>query len=114
MVKLFYIDNNVINVVNNYRVYLTLFIMQNIENCGKILLVSTCERLCVMQRQAGVVGNLVQKSQFTLFLGFGPQFTPLPSPPPSPENWNLGKSWHFKTFQFWLAQNTPPPPKIKI
>ena len=28
-----------------------------------------------------------------------------PSPPP---NWNLGRSWHFKTFQFWL-QNTPPP-----
>ena len=28
----------------------------------------------------------------------------IPSPPP--ENWNLGRSWHFKTFQF---QNTPPP-----
>ena len=27
-------------------------------------------------------------------------------PPPPPENWNLGRSWHFKTFQF---QNTPPP-----
>ena len=34
------------------------------------LLVSTyvvCERLSVMQRQAGLVENLVQKSQFTLF-----------------------------------------------
>ena len=30
--------------------------------------------------------------------------------PPPPENWNLGRSWHFKTFQF---QNTPPQ-KIEI
>ena len=28
------------------------------------------------------------------------------TPPPPPENWNLGISWHFVTFQF---QNTPPP-----
>ena len=28
--------------------------------------------------------------------------------PPPPENWNLGRSWHFVTFQF---QNTPPPPR---
>ena len=27
-----------------------------------------------------------------------------PSPPP---NWNLGRSWHFKTFQFWLVEKTP-------
>ena len=40
-------------------------------------------------------------------LGFGSQNTPIPPPPP--ENWNLGRSWHFKTFQFWLAQNTLPP-----
>ena len=43
-------------------------------------------------------------------LGFGSQNTPNPPPPTPPsENWNLGRSWHFKTFQFWLAQNTPPP-----
>ena len=61
-------------------------------------------------------------------LGFGHQHPPptlrlftfdLPRipPPPSPENWNLGRSWHFKTFQFWLAQKPhphppPPPPTI--
>ena len=33
-----------------------------------------------------------------------PKFTP--KYPPAPENWNLGRSWHFVTFQF---QNTPPP-----
>ena len=32
-------------------------------------------------------------------------------PPPPPGNWNLGRSWHFKTFQF---QNHPPPPKLKF
>ena len=31
--------------------------------------------------------------------------------PPPPENWNLGRSWHFVTFQF---QNIPPPAKIEI
>ena len=30
---------------------------------------------------------------------------------PPPENWNLGRSWHFVTFQF---QNTPPPRKLKF
>ena len=49
---------------------------------------------------------------------FGPNSTvypysvEYPPPPPSPPgNWNLGRSWHFKTFQF---QNTPPPGKIAI
>ena len=37
-------------------------------------------------------------------LGFGSQNTP-----PPPENWNLGRSWHFKTFHFWLVENTPSP-----
>ena len=37
-------------------------------------------------------------------LGFGSQNTPLP-----PKNWNLGRSWHLKTFQFWLVENTPSP-----
>ena len=41
-------------------------------------------------------------------LGFGHQ-PPSPLPPPPPRNWNLGISWHFKTFQFWLPQNPPPP-----
>ena len=35
---------------------------------------------------------------------------PPPHPPP-PENSNLGRSWHLEVFQFWLAQNTPPPPQ---
>ena len=30
---------------------------------------------------------------------------------PPPPNWNLGRSWHFKTFQF---QNTPPPPNLNL
>ena len=66
------------------------------SNDGLSCLVSTyivCERLSVMQRQAGVVGNLVKKSQFTLFLDLVPSLPP--SPPP--ENWNLGRSWH-KTY----------------
>ena len=29
------------------------------------------------------------------------------STPPPPENWNLGRSWHF---EFWLGR-VPPPPK---
>ena len=29
---------------------------------------------------------------------------------PPPENWNLGISWHFKTFQFWPVEKTAPPP----
>ena len=35
-------------------------------------------------------------------------------PPPHPENWNLSRSWHFKTFHFWLVENTPPPPTPKL
>ena len=71
-----------------------------------------CERLSVMLLASWTwVENLVQKSQFTTILGFGSQNTP--SPPP--ENWNLSRSWHFKTFQFWLLENNPPPPgKLKF
>ena len=69
-------------------------------------LVSTyvvCERLSVMHEPAGVVEILVQILQNT------PYSEEYPPPPPPSENWNLGRSWHFKTFQF---QNTPtPPPK---
>ena len=37
-----------------------------------------------------------------------------PPPPTSKKNWNLGRSWHFEYFQFWV-QSTPrvspyPPP----
>ena len=64
------------------------------------------ERLSVKHKLAGVVKNLVQKSQFTLFWDVVPRI-----PPPPPENWNLGRSWHFKTFHFWLVENTPPPHK---
>ena len=38
------------------------------------------------------------------------QFLTLEYPPPP--NSNLGKSWHFKTFQFWLRNNPPPPIQI--
>ena len=31
------------------------------------------------------------------------------TPPPAPENWNLGRSWDFEYFQL---QNTPPPPGL--
>ena len=44
-------------------------------------LVSTyvvCERLSVMHYLAGVVENLVQKSQFTLFWDLVPRIPPLP------------------------------------
>ena len=74
-------------------------------------LVSTyvvCERLSVMQRQAGVVENLVQRSQFTLFWDLVPSLPPLP---PSPENESLARSRHFN---FSLQENTPPPQKNQI
>ena len=31
---------------------------------------------------------------------------PPPTPPPTTENWNLGRSWHF---EFWLGWEYPPP-----
>ena len=76
----------------------------------KTFLVSTyvvCERLSVMHEPAGVVEILVQILQNTPILKFR-----IPPPkmkivresksksfkiPPSP-NWNLDRSWHFKTF----------------
>ena len=74
-----------------------------------ISLVSTyvvCERLSVMHELAGVVENLVQNSESA------PLFSALaPYPPPhlpTPENWNLGRSWHFKTFQFSVTEYPPP------
>ena len=76
-------------------------------------LVSTyvvCERLSVMHELAGVVENLVQNSESNPLS----EQTPLPTPPPPHENWNLGRSWHLKTFQFWLADNNPPSPKFKF
>ena len=76
------------------------------------LLVSTyvvCEILPVMHEPAGVVEILVQILRNTPILNL--------VPPPT-ENWNLGRSWHFKTFQFWLQNTHPPPPtpppKIQI
>ena len=47
-------------------------------------------------------------------LGFGSQNT---YPPPPPENWNLGRSWHFKTlrlFSFDLLRIPPSPPKKNL
>ena len=67
-------------------------------------LVSTyvvCERLSVMHEPAGLVEILVQILQNTPILNLVP---PSPLPPPK-KNWNLGRSWHFKTFQFWLQNN---------
>ena len=58
-----------------------------------------------------------RKLKFRHFLAFY-DFSILTSgeyPPPSPpQNWNLGISWHFMTFQFWPVENTPPPKKIEI
>ena len=51
-----------------------------------------------MHEPAGVVENLVQILQNTPILQY--------RIPPSPENWNLGRSWDFEYFQL---QNTPPP-----
>ena len=31
-----------------------------------------------------------------------------------PPNWNLGLSWHFKTFQFSVTEYHPPPKKLKF
>ena len=64
-----------------------------------------CERLSVMQRlpESG-------KAKFVLKFLRTPcseiWFRTPPSPPP-PQNWNLGRSWHF---QFWLSEHSPPPP----
>ena len=65
------------------------------------LLVSTyvvCERLSVMHEPAGVVENLDQILQFTPILQYR-------IPPPSPENENCQKSWHF---DFSVAEYPPP------
>ena len=74
-----------------------------------------------MHEPAGVVEILVQILQNTpycemQFQNPPPQMKIVREPksesfriPPPPENWNLGRSWHYKTFQF---QNTPPPPEI--
>ena len=90
-------------------------------------LVSTyvvCERLSVMHEPAGVVENLVQNS--TVYPYSAIQNTPPPKwklseilalwlfscrIPPPPENWNLGRSWHFVISQL---QNTPTPHPQKL
>ena len=64
---------------------------------SEYLLVSTyvvCERLSVMHEPAGVVEILVQTLRNTPYSEVGSEYTP------PPENSNLGKSWHFKIFQF--------------
>ena len=42
---------------------------------------------------------------------FGPNSTVYPYSVeyPPPENWNLGRSWHLKTFQFSVTEYPPPP-----
>ena len=95
--------------------------LSNLVNYYVVFLVSTyvvCERLSVMHEPAGVVEILVQILQNTPYSEI--QFQNTPPPPENensqrvqvrefqntpPPNWNLGRSWHFKTFQF---QNTPP------
>ena len=46
---------------------------------------------------------------------FGSKFWECPTlrteSPPPPENWNLGRSWHFE-FWLWLGI-LPPPPKVQ-
>ena len=76
-------------------------------DCSLVSTYVVCERLSVMHEPAGVVENLVQILQNTPILKYSFRI-----PPPPKKNWNLGRSWHFVTFQF---QNTPPPPpKIEI
>ena len=69
-----------------------------------------------MHEPAGVVEILVQILQNTPYSEIQFQNTPplkmkIVREPKSesfripPQNWNLGRSWHFKTFQF---QNPPP------
>ena len=53
-----------------------------------------------MHEPAGVVEILVQILQFT----------PILKSTPPPENWNLGRSWHFD----FSVSEYPPPPKIEI
>ena len=73
------------------------------------LLVSTyvvCERLSVMHEPARVVEILVQILQNTPILKYSFR---IPSPLPPllpPENWNLGRSWHF---DFSVSEYPPPP-----
>ena len=80
-----------------------------------------------MHEPAGVVENLVQILQNTPILNLVQNTSPPPenencqrvqvwefqNTPPPPENWNLGRSWHFKTFQFSVSEY-PPPLKIEI
>ena len=97
-----------------------------VDLCSMRSLVSTyvvCERLSVMHEPAGVVEILVQILQNTPILKYS--FLKLSEilalwlfsfriHPPPPENWNLGRSWHFKTFQFHNPPTHPPPPPNKI
>ena len=83
------------------------------QYCRSVLsLVSTyvvCERLSVMHEPAGVVENLVQILQNTPILKYSFRI-----PPPSPENENCQRSWHF---DFSVSEYPPPPPfskKIEI
>ena len=56
-----------------------------------------------MHEPAGVVENLVQNS--TVY-----PYSAIQNTPPSPENENCQKSWHF---DFSVAEY-PPPPQIEI
>ena len=47
------------------------------------------------------------KAEFVLKLGRTP-CSEMWSRIPPPENWNLGRSWHF---EFWLGRTPPPPPE---
>ena len=80
------------------------------QSLKNYLLVSTyvvCERLSVKHKLAGVVENLVQKSQFTLFWDLVPRVYP---PPPKIEiKADLGISRLF-IFDLWRI---PPPLKIE-
>ena len=99
-------------------------IVEKVKSFGSwyffLLLVSTCERLSVMQRQARFPEYFDQiakntNSQFdyprpptgneNLARSWHFEFWP-PKNTPSPENWNLGRSWYF---EFWLPKNTTPP-----
>ena len=79
----------------------------------RFFLVSTyvvCERLSVRHKLAGVVENLVQKSQLTLFWDLVPR-TP---PPPPPRKLKFRQILAFQDFSLLTCGEYQPPPHPKF
>ena len=49
--------------------------------------------------------NFLSKFSREPLSGISDQRVPIPTPSPTPENWNLGRSWHFQ----YLTPEYPPP-----